>query len=84
MKKLKMVNAYAIQLIAIKTATNAKRFKELAEKAGSVEVTMDFPFVYVMYLTDEERMKAYEEFSKVFDYCKVVENVATVPDPKQD
>lgn len=78
------IKAYAIQLKASETVDKTQKFKELGESTGYIGVHPDFPFAYVLYRTHEERMKAYEEFSKVFDYCKVVENVAYIPETKQD
>lgn len=76
----KEIKAYAVQLNAMETVNKIEEFKALTE--GSLGVNPDFPFAYVLYRTHEERMKAFEELSKVFDYCKVVENVAYIPEPR--
>ena len=80
--KTKEIKAYAIQLHAMETVSKTKEFVELTGKTGSLGVHPDYPFAYVLYRTHEERMKAFEEFGKVFDFCKVVENVAYIPDPR--
>ena len=80
--KTKEIKAYAIQLQAMETVAKTEEFKELMDKTGSLGVNPDYPFAYVLYRTHEERMKAFEKLSKVFDYCKVVENVAYIPDPR--
>ena len=78
------IKAYAIQLRAAETVSNIKQFKELVDKTGSLGVHPAFPFAYVMYRSKNEQGKAYEEFGKVYDYCKVVENACYIPDPKED
>ena len=81
----KEIKAYAIQLQAMETVDKVKEFGSLVEKTGSLGVNPDYPFAYVLYKTHEERMKAFKEFDKVFDYCKVVKNVAYIPsDPRGD
>ena len=78
------IKAYAIQLRAAETVDKAKQFKKIAGKTGYLGVHPDYPFAYVLYRTHEDRMKAFEKFKKVFDYCKVVENVAYIPEPIGD
>ena len=80
--KIKEIKAYAIQLQAMETVAKTEEFKELMDKTGSLGVKPDYPFAYVLYRTHEERMKAFKEFGKVFDYCKVVRNEAYIPDPR--
>ena len=78
------IKAYAIQLKAEETITKTQEFKEIGDRTGYIGVHPDFPFAYVLYRTPEEQIKAFEEFNKVFDYCKVVKNVAYIPDPKEN
>ena len=77
------IKAYAIQLRAVETMVKTKLFKEITEKTGYIGIHPDFPFAYVVYRTREEQIKAFKEFNKVFAYCKIVENVCYIPDPKQ-
>jgi hypothetical protein len=77
---MKYIKAYAIQLKAAETVKKTKEFKELMDTTGSIGVHPDVPFAYALFNTDKDRIKAFRKFSKIFDYCKVVAEVAYIPE----
>jgi endonuclease IV len=75
----KEIMAYAIQFDSNETVIKTKEFVDLFQKTGCIGVHPDFPHTYALYLTKNKQLKAFKEYSKVFEHCKIVANIAYIP-----
>ena len=70
----KEIKLYMLQLLAEESMTEASEFNSLTEETNYCGVYPEYPYVYVAYRTNEERLAAFHKFDKVFKHCKVVRN----------
>lgn len=72
--------AYAIRLNSEETIEKIKELQRLIEETGAVGIHPDHPYAYVMFRTPEDQINGFKVFSRVFIRCKLVANVAEIPD----
>ena len=81
--KTKEIKAYAIQLKADELTEKIEEFKEIVDDIGYLGVNPNVPFAYVLFKTNEDRLRAFKELNVVFNHCKVVRNEVFIPATKK-
>ncbi len=81
----KEIKAYALQINAIEMTQNMAEFKRIVEKLGYLGVTPSYPYAYVLFRTNEDRVEAFKRLcnENVLKYVKSVKNVAYIPKPEK-
>ena len=74
------MKAFAVQLMAVDTVLKTKEMKQVMDQTNAVGIHPDYPFAYIMWRTHKERMAGFKMLEKIFDHCKVVSNIAEIPD----
>lgn len=77
------IKAYAIQVSAMEMTKNIAEFKRIVEKLGYLGVTPGYPYAYVLFRTNEDRVEAFKRLcnENVLKYVKSVKHVAYIPMP---
>lgn len=75
------VKAYALQVSAIEMTENIAEFKRIVEKLGYLGVQPSYPYAYVFFRTNEDRVEAFKRLSRVLNRINNVKKVAYIPKP---
>lgn len=74
------MKVFAIELKAFESIAKIKALQKLMDSTNAVGIHPDHPFAYVLFRTHDDLINGFKEYSKVFEYCKIVKNVAEIPD----
>ena len=72
-KRKEEIKCHAIKMILREVTAKELVFYHILEKNECMGFNISTPYAYVLCHTNEQRDKVFEEISKYFDFCEIVE-----------